>query len=903
MARSDGAHGVLGGIPFKLDQSAPDEVQRPAYRHFFRPLFRQGIDITGKPGAQNLREDRLLWHNTDWGGGEGQVVLQNNDDRSARRFYRSEGLNFKVPGQIELNPSIQINSPADASGGASATSEGSAWSDVSGTSTVVNTTDRRLNALTNVIESATHTPGAGQVQAVFHLYKEAAQLTTIQGADLVKMSGSAAVQGTDIALREPGTTVRTGPIVSGTDVSADSPVSVGFVVYHDEPFAKAEFKVRILDSSFSVIASETRQVITLASTTLGLTFTPTGTNTYYFSVSAGNRDYFRYVDDIRYSQADANTSVTLTVRNTTAGTNIASKTINISSTSSAAVATLNYNSAAATNYRYRVTYNSGAQRPIADKSVASVLTTASGAWTHAAMELGLDGKIWLVSNRAAVDSIAYTYDFTNEDWDVANAALADTALNDECRALAHSDSWEYSAHASGVIIQFDEAGDADYIAALTDLTGMAICQNRLFALTEDDAGTNGVQIRTYAVDADVSVAVTAVLQTVTVSSAKVAADTTLRERMVGTPSGARFFVNYSDVSCVIYEADASGSTTVVRELCRLDEGAKATAIAHVAGLTFVTAQFMAETGETARCALFVIDQSNTPRRVGYFRRDDPTAAAVVSMQPYQNDLWLLQGKFIWRYSLQTGGLFLEYQLEPGDQSYARQIAVLQGHVFAAFAQEDSTNTGGAIWVAGSVGTYRQASVAEGNSVTSSVFDYGLPGINKTLRSIQVITDELPSNTSVVIEAQYDQDNTWVPVGTHSSGAEANFIVSTGAGATEFRTIQLRTTLNSATGTATPVVKAVIVEALCLDFEEFFELAILTEHEDSSFHVSDKTRNGGELVQGINGLRRSRTPVTFIDAFEHPDLDNNPEYLVVFDTSDGSNDEVAEGRMMVRLRVL
>jgi hypothetical protein len=41
----------------------------------------------------------------------------------------------------------------------------------------------------------------------------------------------------------------------------------------------------------------------------------------------------------------------------------------------------------------------------------------------------------------------------------------------------------------------------------------------------------------------------------------------------------------------------------------------------------------------------------------------------------------------------------------------------------------------------------------------------------------------------------------------------------------------------------------------------------------------------------------------IDAYEHDNLANNPSYLCVFDTSDGTNDEVGEGRMSVRLRVL
>jgi hypothetical protein len=373
--------------------------------------------------------------------------------------------------------------------------------------------------------------------------------------------------------------------------------------------------------------------------------------------------------------------------------------------------------------------------------------------------------------------------------------------------------------------------------------------------------------------------------------------------MIGTPTGARFFVNYSDVTCVLYEADASGSTLVVKELTRLDEGAKGTSIAYVAGTTFIAAQFQAEDGETPRCALYAIDSANTPRRVGLFRREDPSDQPVSSMQPYQTDLWLLQGEFIWRYSLQTGGLYCEYELNPTDNSYARQIAVTQGHVFACYEQESATETGGVVWVAGSVGTYRQAAVAGGSSFTTSVYDYGLPGERKTLRSIQAITDSLAADTSVTVEAQFDQDGTWVDLGSHNTGSETILPLLSTDSLYEFRTIQLRITLNSATGVSTPVLKAVVVECLVLEFEEFFELTILTENEDSSYHALDQTFTGGDLTQAINGMRRARAPFTFVDGVEHASLDNNPEYLCVFDTSDGTNDEVGEGRMGVRLRVV
>ena len=101
----------------------------------------------------------------------------------------------------------------------------------------------------------------------------------------------------------------------------------------------------------------------------------------------------------------------------------------------------------------------------------------------------------------------------------------------------------------------------------------------------------------------------------------------------GTPFGARFIVNYSHITSVIYEADASGSTTVIREIARLDTGTLGTAITHVAGHTFVAAQAVAETGSTNRSLLYVIDQSNTPRAIGYFRRDNPSRTRFHSRCP------------------------------------------------------------------------------------------------------------------------------------------------------------------------------------------------------------------------------------------------------------------------------
>jgi hypothetical protein len=891
LARADGAHIVLGDIPLKLDQAAPEEIQRPAYRHYFRPVFSQRIDITGRPGAQNLREDRLLWHITDWDGGEGQIVLQNNDDASARKFYRSEGLDFSVPGQVTLNKSINQNTIVDATGGATATSEGSAWSAISGSITDTGT-DTELNSTTTVAESESFTPGAGQTSMNFYLYKEGSG-TDIEASAMTVEYGSATVSGTDRIIPDSLTKLKTANLLTGTAFTAGVPISVtASATSGSSTLAYIEI-VRVYSTYTDTFASVSGTIN--SSTPLSTSFTPASGATYFFRFKSYNSSSL-VLDKVTYGDVGTSTSVTCTVYNFTDTATVSSSTFSISNTATALSKTITFNSTAAKAYRARVTYNSGDQHPLVDKATTVVAGTT--AIPLGMLELGLDGKVIAMTTTATTPE-AYNYNFTDEDWDALNTGLGDFAAGAQIQAMAHTETYQYAASTVDVI-QFTGSGDNDYIADLAGIAGIAICQDRLFVLTVH--ATNFVDMTTYAVDADVSGGVTAATATA-VTGVSAAVDTTLKQQMVGTNTGARWFLNLSDVDAVIYESNIATGTCVTTEIARLPKGTKATAITDVGGYTFVAGQYLAETGETARCALFLIDDDNIPTKVADFRKDDPTAAVIAYMQPYQNDIWLLQGKYIWRYSLQTGGVFCEYELAPGEEAAARALAVVQGHVFALYYRQDSTNTGGVIWVSNTDGLYRQASISAGNSFTSSIYDYGLPGELKTMKSITVITDEMPASTSVVVEAQFDQDGTWVDVGTHTTGSESSFSLATPDTVYEFRTVQLRVTLNTLTGANTPTLKAVVAEALVLGFEEFFECIVLTDDEDSSFHVAGQNRTGGDVVQAVNALRRSQVPFTFTDAYEHSNLDNNSEYSVVFDTSDGTNDEVGEGRLSVRLRVL
>jgi hypothetical protein len=164
----------------------------------------------------------------------------------------------------------------------------------------------------------------------------------------------------------------------------------------------------------------------------------------------------------------------------------------------------------------------------------------------------------------------------------------------------------------------------------------------------------------------------------------------------------------------------------------------------------------------------------------------------------------------------------------------------------------------------------------------------------------VVTDELPADTSVSIEVQVDQDGVWIPLGSHTSGTETIMVTPTPL---TYRSIQIRKTLSSATGVATPTLKAVIVDSLPLAQEEFFDLIILTEDSDSSFHIADQQLTGGEIAAAVWAVQRNGTPITFVDGYENKHSSVNPEYLVRVENARNSNDQVGEGRMSVRLRVL
>lgn len=905
----EGAAIRLGGYSFWVDQNSPLEIQTPAFRRRSRSLFRQGLDITGRPGVQNLQPDRLVWQITNFDG-EGQAILSGADDVSARRFYRSEGLDMREPGRFQLNPSTILQVPQQ-SGGTTATKQGAAdFSDVSGTSTTSGT-DRKLAATGDTVKSSVHTPGAGIVQTDFYLFADPQQLTTVNGSSFTKDEGNGHDSGTTFVMPSPGSRAKLHRDTLGTD-----PYEVKFYL-HKENAAAPPVAVRcsivdVTNKNDNTITSKETSVVNVGAPgtpSVALAFIPEANHEYAFKVrfqAVLARDQTNepqlVIDSIQHGKAQSPPNVTISVYNETGTATVLSKQLSVSAFSAGVlIASLTYTAAAATNYSYRLSYDSGPQSPWVDKTVTTIRASggAAAGWTLDAAELGQGGRVWLAGSQSGADIHTWYYDFVNEDWDAGPDLNATGSSGKIALAMAHTDAYEYILSNDPDLYQITTAADVHYASAAalpSTPVGMTICQNRIFVLGEDS--TAGIVVNTLAVDTTAGLPITAADKTQTVSSAHNTADTTLRQRMCATPSGARFFVNYSDIECVIYHANASGSSLVVAELERLDPGAKATAIFHTQGHTFIAGQFLAETGQTPRSALWDLDQSGSLRRIGFFRRTGGTSAPPQFMQPYQNDLWLLQGKYVWRYSLTTGGLFLETQLNPATETYARAMAVLQSHVFSVFSQENAT--AGAVWVTGSVPTYRQTSVVDGNTFTSSVFDFDLASVDKLLTDIRVQTDTMDDNVYYTVSVQVDQDGNWITLGTETSGKIGVF---TSSADLTFSAIQVRVVVGTTDGVNTPSITAITVNALPIEFEEFFDIVVRTEDPDSTDHIAGEMLPGGEKAAALFAMRTQGTPVTLIDGYSFSDPLVNPEYRVRVEDVDMSCDETGEGRGSVRLRVL
>jgi len=907
VALDDGSDVIIGNYRYKLDRSRVQIGIMP-FRRTSRSIFPEEQLVFGKAGDRNIRLEQLLWNITDFAGGEGQKVLAADDD-SFTRFYRSEGLDFRTAGEFKLNPPTLLQRPTVTGEQSITTFTNTDFSDVTGTSTTVDG-DRRLNLIGDTIKTSNTSPGDSTHEVRFWAYTEGPSSTTIQGDSFIREAGDVNFNGDDAVLKNPGARVKSP---SQASLDTDIPQQCDFYLFSPglDPFNEPRATVKILDTTGnddSVVAQTTSIAIANTSTpatpTASLTWQPKQGHTYRAVVNFNSRpplsDAAIHLDRVTLAELkDPTNSITVSVYNQTDSVVTKSKRIFLSNTTAKELVALEYLGVSGKTYSYRVEYESGEQRPIVNKVRDIRQSTGTKNYQPECIDLGQGGNIWLACSATGQPPSVFQYNFSTEEWDQKFSITA-AASGATIVSMAHTDKYEYLATSDDIIWRCTASGATQYTTAAaiesSNIRGICITQNRIIALAEKSA--TGVDVYTLPVDSESGLPITTYTKKVGITSAKNSPTARLRQRIVGTPTGARFYVNYSDIWTEIWEVDASGAELVRRKIADFEPGVKITAITHTAGLTFLGGQFKAETGETPRSALWVIDANGVPQRIGYFRRDDPDANEPIGMQAYENDLWIAQGQYVWRYSLISGGLFLEAKLNSEDAASQRGIAVLRGHQFMPH-QNDG------VWSIGSLTGYRQAGVDQGGGrLETSVNDFSLSGRTKILHDIRLLTYDMPTDTRVIVEYQKDQDATWVLAGVASTGARHTFPISTEQETVHFGSLQARITPESLEGTNTPTVLAAVVASSLVEEEEFFEVRLLINDEDAGFHIAGQQATGGELASNIFDLKNAGKLVTFVDGYtDSSEYAPNREYLVKIERVEQENIAVGEGNMLVRLRVL
>ena len=895
-----GAHVRISDMDFQIDES-----EENTYYHSAESLIPAEGRIVGQPGARQLDAEILRWAITRFDG-EGQKVLDASDADTNTLFYTSEGLDFRTPGEFKLNRSIRAMTPA-ITGAATTTYQGNAdMEDVTGTSTTSGT-DRKLVAVDDKIQTnANYTPGAVNVEVEFHLYRDGfgTAATTIQGSDFNLLQGLGRVDGTDYNMDMEGTVLRSAVLTEGTEFGQNEPQRVEFYLWM-EPDARPgrqSAEISIVDTydganAERLVAKKTIDVngTSAPATPTGiLHFDPRDDHTYRFMVRFVSRysTHRLVLDKVRYGPEVTDNKVTIEVYNNSAGSTLKTRTLNLSATATALTGSLAFNAVAATNYRFRVKRKSGKQAIWVDKILAK---NQNAAWTLDCLELGAGAsggaKVWLAGHAAAVNSRLWTYSEASDEWSDVGQLDASTSTNATVRALAHSDSREYVLLDDGTVRTMTSAGtDAVYATNIPDEeVGMTVAQERLFVMSE---GTSGVTIYACPLDSAVGNITTSTdVIPDTIAAGSKSPDTTLRNRMCSTPTGARYFINYAGVTAKVYESTFDDQGHTHREIADLGTGVKATAICHEAGTTFVAGQFQAESDQTPQSALWAIAPNSVPERIGFLRFLDPSSRAPEAMVAYQQGLYVMQGKRIWRYDLMLGGLFLEYELEDASATSQRALAVYQGRVFAGFTDE--------VWATGTESTYRQSSMEDQGKFISSTWDFGYPATDKMLDEVRILTSDLASNTEVRVEYQTDDDGTWTLLGTSDSGTVHSFRASVDGNPIIFNALQLRVSPETMDGVSSPEVRGIVADAYLAKGSEFFDLVLRAPDEDSSDRVGLEQLPGRERVRKLFRLWRSHAPTTLTDDY----VDHEAQYLVRLERVEALGLKQGEARARVRMRVL
>lgn len=184
---------------------------------------------------------------------------------------------------------------------------------------------------------------------------------------------------------------------------------------------------------------------------------------------------------------------------------------------------------------------------------------------------------------------------------------------------------------------------------------------------------------------------------------------------------------------------------------------------------------------------------------------------------------------------------------------------------------------------------------------SAINDFGLVD-EKVLQSFSILTDPLPSDCTVVVKYQLDQDGTWLTAGTMSTNdaTEETFVVSTDSTTRQFRNLQVRIELsNGGTTTQTPVLRSCRARATVIQGVRTWQLILNASDELGA--MQNRAWDGATLIDNITSAADNDQVVSFKDGYNSRKSGEHTEYDVVIDEYTVVNDRAGEGIVHISLR--
>lgn len=159
-----------------------------------------------------------------------------------------------------------------------------------------------------------------------------------------------------------------------------------------------------------------------------------------------------------------------------------------------------------------------------------------------------------------------------------------------------------------------------------------------------------------------------------------------------------------------------------------------------------------------------------------------------------------------------------------------------------------------------------ATLASGNAyLTTGRYDFDMPGVQKLLMEINVLTEPLPANTTIEIQYSLDggswQDNS---LDITTDGVTSTTFDLTGEN-DSFYELELRIFLTSTSSSATPTIRGITTRALPTAVEEYWDLEI--DMNSQMWQTSGDTIHTPGIISALQALKTNKQVVTFTNPWE------------------------------------